>query len=177
LLAEPPAKLNLSDKIFCQKSAKKSLIPSSILVTATPADSAPDWLKGVLSMAVMLRSGLQAGDGPPQTPPHPTPSPSTTVYPSSPLKQATSEPLSPSKVLWISAWLPALDVHPVCDQLNINYTQYVEEMTKNGLLLLNDLKGLKPEKLEVLCGMPFGTANRILKYAAEDLCPKCSQYD
>ena len=73
----------------------------------------------------------------------------------------------------LDVWLALVDAHVICGKNNINYLQYLAKFSEHGLLDLQDLKGLSAEKLQELCGMPFGMANLLVKFVARDLSIKC----
>ncbi|KAF9258124.1 hypothetical protein L218DRAFT_1005367 [Marasmius fiardii PR-910] len=67
-------------------------------------------------------------------------------------------------------WLPAIDAHPVWGRHNSNYASYLESFTKNGVSEASDLVNLEVEKTqEVVGGMVYGLAHRLLMFARADV--------
>ncbi|KAF9457725.1 hypothetical protein BDZ94DRAFT_1338123 [Collybia nuda] len=173
----PPDNLKLD--ITRQHSAKKA-----IQATAVKNESAtPPWMEQMMmimgasaihtSQALCLVTGGSAEVPITPGPPHhvasapPTP---CTPSPALPKRSADSDlsvEIDDSPEL--STWLLELDTDPVRGKLNVNYQQYADALQCAGLLELADLADLAVDKLQELGGMPFGTAKRVLKFAAMDL--------
>jgi len=135
------------------------------VVPQTPQqDGPPSWMKDMLGL-MMMQGVARGGFGTPfdGVPSIPTPTPFT---PTPSLKRCQEEPVD---VPDLDVWLASLDAHAIRGKNNINYVQYLTKFGEHGLIDLQDLEGLSAEKLQELCGMPFGTANRLVKFVAEDL--------
>lgn len=89
------------------------------------------------------------------------------------LSPASSPAASPAKrciAPLIAEWLAGLDVHEERGQDQLDYVQYGQALREEGILRLDDLIDLKtPERLQAVISSKWGIANRLLKYAKEDL--------
>lgn len=89
--------------------------------------------------------------------------------PSSPTSSAIL-PTKRSITPLIAEWLAGLDAHEERGQDQLNYVQYGQALKEEGILRLDDLIDLKtPERLQNVISSKWGIANRLLKYAKQDL--------
>jgi len=135
------------------------------VVPQTPQlDGPPSWIKDMLGL-MMMQGVAHGGFGTPfdNVPPISAPTP---FMPTPTLKRHQEGIVD---VPDLDVWLASVDAHVIRGKNNINYLQYLAKFSEHSLLDLQDLEGLSAEKLQELCGMPFGTANRLVKFVAEDL--------
>jgi hypothetical protein len=167
----PPADLGIEDAKPRSRAAKK--------LTASPA-SASDPMQMMQQMMGMFMGGLAGSmalsrgrDSGPELHASAPPSPSVYNTPTGPLsppvnlKRPADHDLL--KNIDIEIWLTQLDSHPVRGKRNINYSQYGQSLTSLGIYELSDIVVLDVNRLqELIPGLNFGTANRLVTYAQED---------
>ncbi|KAJ3728927.1 hypothetical protein C8R42DRAFT_655357 [Lentinula raphanica] len=76
---------------------------------------------------------------------------------------------SNKKNLELCDWLPQIDMDPERSKRGGNYRQYTDILQERGLFDMEDLSGLKEETLSQLTGMEYGYAQRLIRWAKEDL--------
>ncbi|KAJ3755590.1 hypothetical protein EV360DRAFT_85775 [Lentinula raphanica] len=76
---------------------------------------------------------------------------------------------SNKKNLELCDWLPQIDMDPERSKRGGNYGQYTDVLRERGLFDVEDLSGLKEETLSQLTGMEYGYAQRLIRWAKEDL--------
>jgi len=70
----------------------------------------------------------------------------------------------------ISEWLTSLDDHADRGQDNLNFRQYSMVLFNEGIIRVDDLVDLNTaERVQAVIGSNWGTANRLLKFAKEDV--------
>jgi hypothetical protein len=84
--------------------------------------------------------------------------------------QAVHSPKRPAEIEYpdIIPWLASLDTDPIRGKKQLNFVQYGDALSRNGILDLSDIVSLTAEKLQELGGMTFGIANRLVGYAKDD---------
>ncbi|KAJ3717518.1 hypothetical protein C8R42DRAFT_677359 [Lentinula raphanica] len=90
---------------------------------------------------------------------------------SSPAGSPQKSKAAPSnkKNLELCDWLPQIDMDPERSKRGGNYRQYTDILQERGLFDMEDLSGLKEETLSQLTGMEYGYAQRLIRWAKEDL--------
>ncbi|KAF8229465.1 hypothetical protein L208DRAFT_1424146 [Tricholoma matsutake] len=177
-ISEPPAKLKLD--VSHQQSAKKTLVAK---VDVAPSSyEPPAWMQPLMMMfgvqALQFQGLCHTPAAVPMEPqpipqqPAVVPAPAllpTSQVPSTPatltLKWSAEFDIEPEDSLELVSWLEGLNADTVRGKFNLNYGQYGPALAAHGLLEVNDLLDLMPDKLAELGGMVWGTANRILKFA------------
>ncbi|KAJ3739917.1 hypothetical protein DFH05DRAFT_1463488 [Lentinula detonsa] len=95
--------------------------------------------------------------------------------PASPTRAApaSSPPSTPSKhavTPLISEWLVSLDEDAERGQDKLNFSQFAFAFLEEGIIRVDDLVDLEtPERLQKLIMSNWGTANRLLKYARQEV--------
>ncbi|KAF8224839.1 hypothetical protein L208DRAFT_1380934 [Tricholoma matsutake] len=154
-ISEPPAQLKLD--VSHQRSAKKTLV---VKVDVAPSSSEPPaWIQ-----PLMMMFGVQALQfqglchTPAAAPMEPQPIPQQPAVVPAPALLPTSQVPSTPAALTLK-WSAEFDIEPE-DSL-----EFVSWLEAHGLLEVNDLLDLTPDKLAELGGMAWGTTNHILKFA------------
>jgi len=70
-------------------------------------------------------------------------------------KQSSLAEISPD----ITAWLVSIDQHPIRGRQQLNYSQYTEQLQKNGIHELSDIVLLSVDDLQWFAGMTYGDAS------------------
>ncbi|KAJ3791407.1 hypothetical protein GGU11DRAFT_761627, partial [Lentinula aff. detonsa] len=104
------------------------------------------------------------------------------LHPTSPTRAAptSSPPSTPSKhaaTPLISEWLVSLDEHAERGQDKLNFSQFAVAFWEEGIIRVDDLVDLEtPERLQKLIMSNWGTANRLLKYARQEVA-SCTKHN
>ncbi|KAJ6485254.1 hypothetical protein DFH09DRAFT_1291665 [Mycena vulgaris] len=174
-----PDELNILDASKKQHKAKKALAQ-----TATSESEPPQWAQNLMGIAMggmMMRNNFPA--------PYETPRPAPATRPQpvagssrqaalfSPAGNAgpSHEPSSGTKraaavhAPSILAWLSSLDSDATRGRHNVFYAQYTQSFENNGILDLTDIEDLSATEISHLTTAPIGIANRITKYAKDDI--------
>lgn len=110
-----------------------------------------------------------------------TPGPSNSLrsnrnyQPSSPIPEHSSSPvvvLTKKRPVFplVSEWLAELDSDETRGQDGIDYAQYLGALREEGIFCIDDLVDYgAPENLQKLLNSSWGVANRLVKYAKQDI--------
>lgn len=173
-LNQVPEELKIEDKTVRQRVAKKVLAADP----DTHASAPPLWAQQMMAMPYMFPpwamnfNPMMSAAGP-STTMNPAQIPVTnfssglaaTGLPSPHGQKRSAAPNTTD----IQTWLSEIDTDPIRGRHNVNYGQYGLVLMDKGIVDVSDLAMLPPEKLEEFTGMNFGTANRILVYAKDDV--------
>ncbi|KAJ7301730.1 hypothetical protein DFH08DRAFT_978495 [Mycena albidolilacea] len=167
----PRSELKIDDAMPRQHAAKKN-VPNGPSAGTEP----PEWVQALFPIAAMamggaMRNNMYETPRPSTPPPLRTAGssrPSALVFgdlPSSGTKRA-AEMAAPS----IDAWLGSLDsdVHGR-GRHNIFYLQYCSKFSEHGIFDLTDMVDIEANELTKLIECPIGVANRLIKYAKDDM--------
>ncbi|KAH9969229.1 hypothetical protein BJV74DRAFT_799394 [Russula compacta] len=161
--------LKLTDKAPRQRAIKTTAVAAPVQSdnNANPLPWLPQMMAGMFAPWAMMQAAGGAAFGG-------YPGPAQVAFnPNAPpphADQGIPSPKQPAEIEYpdIIPWLASLDADPVCGKKQLNFVQYGDVLSRNGILNLSDVLSLTPEKLQELGRMAFGIANQLIGYAKDD---------
>ncbi|KAJ3740600.1 hypothetical protein DFH05DRAFT_1529212 [Lentinula detonsa] len=102
------------------------------------------------------------------------PAPGRATSPHSSPGPTSSPSVTPSKrslidIPHISEWLEGVDKDDIRGQDGLQVSQYSDALETNGIIRISDLVDVEVNQLMAMIGANWGVANRLVKYAKEDM--------
>ncbi|KAJ3779439.1 hypothetical protein GGU10DRAFT_382562 [Lentinula aff. detonsa] len=102
------------------------------------------------------------------------PAPGRAASPHSSPGPTSSPSVTPSKrslidIPRISEWLEGVDKDDIRGQDGLQVSQYSDALETNGIIRISDLVDVEVNQLMAMIGANWGVANRLVKYAKEDM--------